>query len=253
MKEKKHINIIVIFLFSITIFFLWNQSFFSYIKDFVVLIHELSHASAALLTGGDVYQIHINENESGETVALPNYNNKWSFLIIVSAGYLGSSLIGSFLLYRGFSDRLTRETLILFSIVIITLTLKYSQKSSFTATTGLSWGFLLLFFGVCKFSFNRFLLIFLGIAVSIYSLYDLLDFTKGIIHTDAGILSRWLLKDSNFKSIQILGYLIAFLWSFFSLVLIMYSIKISLNPEKEPNFAFEISQRKRREKKVFSS
>ena len=205
------------------------------------------------MTGGDVYQIHINKNESGETVALPNYSNEWSFVIIVSSGYLGSSLIGSFLLYRGFSNRLTRETLILFSIVIITLTLKYSQKSSFTATTGLSWGFLLLFFGIFKFSFNRLLLIFLGIAVCIYSLYDLLDFTKGIIYTDAGILSRWLLKDSNLKSIQILGYLIAFLWSFFSLALIMYSIKMSLNLQKKTDFGFQIPQQKKREKKVFSS
>ena len=254
MKQNRNYKIIVIFLFSISIFFSWNQNFFSYLKDFAVLIHELSHASAALLTGGDVYHILINENESGETIALPS-NSKWSFIIIVSSGYLGSSLIGSFLLYRGFSKRLVRETLILLSIAIITLTLKYSQQSSFTSSTGLGWGILLLTFGIFNFSFNRLIIIFLGTVICMYSIYDLADFTKGIIHTDAGILSRWILKDANTKSIYVLGYLIACIWSFFSIALMIFSLKTSFkedNLEKNSELIFKLSDREKRGKKVYS-
>ena len=70
---------------------------------FNTFVHEISHALAALLTGGSVQRFEIYPNGSG--VALVRGGITW---IVASAGYLGSALVGSGLLLlvsRGVTPR----------------------------------------------------------------------------------------------------------------------------------------------------
>ncbi|EMO74048.1 peptidase M50B-like domain protein [Leptospira kirschneri str. 200801925] len=54
---------------ALTLFSFWDHHLVGYLKDFIVFIHEIGHAIAALLTGGSVHTIELHGNESGETIA----------------------------------------------------------------------------------------------------------------------------------------------------------------------------------------
>jgi hypothetical protein len=60
---------------------------------FSTFIHEISHAIAAIITGGHVDSLVVRMNGSGVT-----YTHGGSGLLISSAGYIGTSLFGGILL-----------------------------------------------------------------------------------------------------------------------------------------------------------
>src|SRR5574340_141594 len=70
---------------------------------FVVLLHEVSHGLAAILTGGTIVSIGLNPNEGGVCVT----RGGWSFLVL-NAGYLGSLLFGALFLLLGARRRNAR-------------------------------------------------------------------------------------------------------------------------------------------------
>jgi hypothetical protein len=196
----------------------WDHPLLNYTKEFVVLVHEICHAIAALLTGGEVRNITIHGDQSGHTIAIPS-TLKGSFLFVVSAGYLGTALLGGILLYRGVTGVNTKSTLILFGIIVFLITMKYANVGNFTYTVGIAWSVGIIFVSFLGRQISSIFLVFLGTTFSLYSIYDLSDFTSSIHQTDAGILAYWL-TGYNFqqhnappKSVLILGYLIAIAWS----------------------------------------
>ena len=46
----------------------WDTALIKPFRFFVVLIHEVNHAAAALITGGEVLEIRTHWNESGHTL-----------------------------------------------------------------------------------------------------------------------------------------------------------------------------------------
>ncbi|WP_411824455.1 M50 family metallopeptidase [Leptospira sp. 'Mane'] len=226
----------------------WDHHLTSYLKEFVVLIHEICHASAALFTGGMVKGITLHGNEGGETIATPA-SFRGSFILVVSAGYIGSSLVGGLLLKLGFSGRNARQTLILFGLLLISVSLLYSKLGELAYFTGIFWGVGILVIGMLGESVSILTLVFLGTSISLYSIYDLSDFASKLHETDAGILAFWMSgltpEDLNNEEIPtavlFLGYLIATLWSLLSIGIIYFFLKGSLgeyHPEEahaEPN------------------
>lgn len=212
----------------------WDHPVMSYTKEFVVLIHEICHAVAALITGGGVRNIAIHGNESGETLAIAS-NIKGSFLFIVSAGYLGTALIGSVLLYKGLTGVNNKATLILFGIVVFFITMKYSHIGELTYTIGISWAVLILCSAFMGKRISSLSLVFLGTTISLYSIYDISDFTKHVHQTDAGILAYYLTgynPNEHAKipnSVKLLGYLIAITWSLISVGTIYSFVMRSLD------------------------
>lgn len=75
--------------FYALLWLLWPTPVVLPLRIFVVLLHEVSHALAALGTGGSVERIVVHANEGGAT-----YTRGGSHFIILSAGYLGSLLWG---------------------------------------------------------------------------------------------------------------------------------------------------------------
>ena len=70
--------------------FFWNTRLLLPIKLFVVLLHEVSHALAALLTGGQVERLALTGAEGGLT-----FTRGGNRFLTLSAGYLGSALWGA--------------------------------------------------------------------------------------------------------------------------------------------------------------
>ena len=71
----------------------WESSLLWPLKIFVVLLHELSHIVAIVLTGGHPSSISLSMNQGG----LATGTGGWRF-VVLNAGYLGSLLWGLALL-----------------------------------------------------------------------------------------------------------------------------------------------------------
>ncbi|TGK38070.1 M50 family metallopeptidase [Leptospira andrefontaineae] len=236
--ENRFLRLALLLAIIVTLLSYWNHGWVSYLKDFVVFIHEAGHAIATLISGGSVQMIELNGDEAGQTVASPT-SGKSPFIFVVSAGYLGSCLVGGFLINRGFKGSLVRPTLLLLGGAVLLLTLKYTSSGGLAQRTGLLWGIFLLVSSFLPFGWDRLITVFLGTSVSLYSLYDLLDFTENVQNTDAGILAYWATGTSPGgavpKSVLFLGYLIALLWSFFSVSIIFFSLKRAVAPRPVPD------------------
>jgi hypothetical protein len=98
-------------------FVLWWTPLLLPFRLFVTMVHELSHALVAVLTGGQVLGIDINLNGSGVTLTRGG-----SLFLIASAGYVGSSAFGAALLVlsRRVSRRLLLQALAI-GLVLATL------------------------------------------------------------------------------------------------------------------------------------
>lgn len=100
------------------VFLLWNTPVVWPLKILVVFFHEFSHALATWLSGGSVEAIRLSADEGGLCLTRGG-----SQFLILSAGYLGSMLLGALLLVV--ASRTRRDRLVVASLgaalVIITL------------------------------------------------------------------------------------------------------------------------------------
>jgi hypothetical protein len=67
----------------------WHAFWLAPLRLLVVLFHELGHAAAATLTGGEVIRIALDVHGGGRT----EFAGGWP-LVVLNAGYLGSLLAG---------------------------------------------------------------------------------------------------------------------------------------------------------------
>ena len=83
--------------------FCWDYALVWPLKILVVFFHELGHALAALLTGGEVLEIGLSPNQGGVT-----HTRGGIRFVILNAGYLGSLGFGVALLATARSPRSAR-------------------------------------------------------------------------------------------------------------------------------------------------
>ena len=210
--------------------YFWEEPYLLPLKVFVVYLHELSHAIAALLTGGEITAIAVNWDQSGYMISRGG-----NFLVTAIAGYLGSILWGALMLNASLRGRWGSTVSVLVAIVLLVFTL-WPEKNNLTFIeklpkyfSGLFWGGLLTFTGLMAPRVNRLLLFFMGGLTSLYSLYDLNDFFNGeIMKTDAGILAYYLLGDSALT--RPLAYAIALAISLLAIWLLYRMISRALMP-----------------------
>lgn len=166
--------------------FFWHSILLYPVKLFVVLLHELSHAAAALLTGGSVVEIQIDSRIGGLALT----QGGWPF-IIVSSGYLGSMLFGGAILLLALRERFVPALAAAIGVLMLLVTVLFVRNSF-----GLIFG---LLFGVALLAAARWLAVrhlallmqYLGAMSCLYALVDvkedLLTFEDRL--TDASILA----------------------------------------------------------------
>ncbi|MCX7565218.1 M50 family metallopeptidase [Sulfitobacter sp. F26169L] len=171
---------------TLLVFALWQTPAVAPLKILIVFLHELSHALAAWLTGGSVEQISISAAQGG--FAVTRGGNRFA---ILSAGYLGSLLIGAALLMlalRSQADRLVTGVL---GGVMIVVTVLY-VRDVFTALFCVAAGGGLL--GISRFlghGANDMVLRVIGLTSLIYVPYDIFDDTiaRSALPSDARMLA----------------------------------------------------------------
>lgn len=158
------------------------------LKIFVVLLHELSHAIAALATGGRVLRITLDPWQGGAT-----YARGGSAFIMLSAGYLGSLLWGLLLirLSRGPTRRVRTTTIALGILLLLVSALVV--RGWFGLPFGLLFGALLLGIGrKVAVPTQRTVLLVLGLTSAMYALLDIRSdvLQRPGLHSDAYMLAE---------------------------------------------------------------
>jgi hypothetical protein len=144
------------------------------LRLFVTFIHESGHALAAILSGGQVESLTISPDGSGLT---RTYNPFWAGWLVLSGGYLGTTLFGALLLQVGRLSRWQnagRVTLYAAAGFLLGVTLLWGHANPFTLVTGVILaGVLWVLARLCTPQAANFIASFLAVQCCLNALGDL--------------------------------------------------------------------------------
>ena len=173
------------------LWFLWDTPVVYPLKIFVVLLHEVSHALAAVATGGALERIVLDPNQGGATYTLGG-----SRFVTLSAGYLGSLAWGAAMTEAARARRIPSHLVNGFvGGLVVVLTVLY-VRSTFGIAFGIAFGVgLMAVAGKLSAVANRGLLLTLGLTSSLYAILDI----------KSDILDRPLLRSDAFMLAELTG------------------------------------------------
>jgi len=166
---KGHWQLILI---TVAVFALWNTPVVVPVKILIVFFHEIAHGLAAVFTGGWIESINLNANQGGVTLTRGG-----NLLVIVSAGYLGSLLIGVVLFVVAVRSRWDRAMMMALGVLLLAITGLYAHEGFvflFGAGTGVA---MLLVAWKLPAVVNDLALRVIGLASMIYVPYDIVSDT----------------------------------------------------------------------------
>ncbi len=136
------------------------------VRLFVTFLHEFGHALGAVITGGWVEEVQINQDGSGWTRSA-NGNRP----VTIMGGYLGSAIFGNLLFYIGAKAKSLIKPMIFVLVIAMLVTAFYWFNSLFTTGVLVAFSAFLLFIAL-KTDFGREVLMFLGLASVLYIIQD---------------------------------------------------------------------------------
>lgn len=148
---------------------LWSTPLVQPLQIFVVLLHELSHAAAAVATGGRVVSIVVDPMQGG-VCHCPGGD---AFLTL-SAGYLGSLVWGVLMVLAARSRRVRARWVVAGAGALVAAVSAVYVRSLFGVVFGLAFGAALLAAGGRLAEiWNRRILLVLGLTSCLYALLDI--------------------------------------------------------------------------------
>jgi hypothetical protein len=213
---KGHWQLILI---TLVVFALWGTPVVFPLKILVVFMHELSHAFAAVFTGGSIVSISLSVQEGG--YAITRGGNEFA---ILTAGYLGSLVLGVMLLLIAMKTHADRATLGVFGVITLFVTIFYIRDIFpllFCGVTGLA---MLATAWFLSRTINDFVLRIIGLSSVIYVPYDIFSDTiaRSELRSDA-----YMLAERFGGSTIIWGGL----WLLISLAVIGFCIRYAIGEE----------------------
>ena len=180
---------------------------------FTTWVHECSHAVAAVLLGGRVASITIQPDTSGLTRSLMPAS-RLAQGIVASAGYLGASLVGCFLMAAARVPR--RAKPILWSIgAFMLFTLVFWIRNAFGAIVVIGWAAALLVIARKKTSGGVavFVLSVLAIQVALNAVFNIRELFLVYGPSDAQTMARLFVAPAWFWASLWMGVSVAMLVS----------------------------------------
>lgn len=172
----------------------WDSPLLLPAKLLTVLLHEMGHATVAMLFGAEVERISVTLQESGETI-VTKLQTLPAFVAAVSAGYLSSALAGALVLNRGVAGGFGRVTLLFASLCLGYTSLLFTRGADTAFLIGMGWSLSFLVLAVFGRQVARAALVVLGTLILWYCFFDLFDFADAQSRTDADILSDFLVRE----------------------------------------------------------
>jgi len=169
------------------VFALWQTPLLIPLKILVVFLHELAHALMTLLTGGEVVSLSISPQQGGLVVS--RGGNRF---LTLTAGYLGSLLLGVSLLVVALRTNADRVVMAFFGVVMFAVAAFYVRDVfalAFTLGTGAAMLTAARFF---SHQINDLLLRVIGLTSMIYVPYDIFSDTiaRSALRSDARMLAE---------------------------------------------------------------
>jgi hypothetical protein len=179
---------ILLALLAVTFVF-WDSPVLYPVKAFVVLLHELGHGLAAVLTGGQIERIELSSDLGGVCWSRGGWR-----LLVLPAGYLGSMLFGGLILLAAARWRNDRALAAALGLGVLALTVVF-VRTLFGFGFGLAFGLaLILAARWLPPAVNDLLLRFLGLVSVLYAVIDIKEdlVTRTVPGSDAFAMSREL-------------------------------------------------------------
>ncbi len=222
---KGHWQLIAI---VVLVFVFWNTFVVLPLKLLIVYLHELSHAIAIILTGGSVESLSVSTRQGG--LVIGRGGNRF---ISLTAGYLGSLLLGMGLLLIALRTNADKAVLGVFGGVMVLVTLLYVRDPfaiAFCAGTGavmlaVAW---YLSRNLCDL-----ILRVIGLTSMIYVPFDIIDDTirRSGVRSDA-----YMLAEEFGGTTMMWGGL----WLVLSLVMIGFGLKNMLGRDSNVRIGLRI-------------
>lgn len=174
-------------LLTASVFALWQTPALIPLKILIVFLHEASHAIATVVTGGDVISLDISANQGGTV-----WSRGGNRFVTLSAGYLGSLLIGIGLLVAATRTNADRTIMACCGIVMLVIAGLYIRDSFalvFTIGTGIAMLVMARFLGH---GINDMALRLIGLSSMIYVPFDIFSDTlaRSNLRSDARMLAE---------------------------------------------------------------
>ncbi|KAI1115670.1 peptidase M50B-like-domain-containing protein [Nemania sp. NC0429] len=190
-SDSQKVTLGIIALYVVVIAVLWNVPYIKWslwpFKMLVIAFHEFSHAFAAILTGGRVKSISLDPHEGGVTHMVGGRQ-----AITLPAGYLGSSLIGAILIFTSFNIVASKIVSIALGVCFL-LTLWWGKRDWLTIVTILlAVGLLIASWFIVHAEGLRFVVLFIGVMSSLYSVWDICDdlILRKVNSSDASVFAK---------------------------------------------------------------
>lgn len=220
-RKEKIVELTVLLLLLIFSFVFWDTKFVYPIKLFVVLLHEQCHALAAILTGGSIESMNIGFDLGGTCQA-----SGGNAIVIASAGYLGSLVLGLLFFLSPNNIKIGRWIVLSLSLLIFIFTLITIKSIVFILIVALLVGILVAASFYMSVPIVSILIRAFGLLSAIYVLFDIKDDllqTQNVI-TDASIVS-------NLTGIPDVAY--GLIWLVISLIFLVLAVKFSYAEKKK--------------------
>lgn len=214
--------------------FFWDAVVLRPVKLLVVLVHEMWHGLSALAFGLQLDQIKLGWDESGETLVSGEISTA-AFIVTVLLGYPGTTFTGALLLRRGLMGNYERLVAGLFAFLLFYMSYLFTGLADTGFLIGSAWSIII---GLTTLHERaaRITLVASGVFFIFYSLFDLFDFHRNLLGTDAGILANYLVS-RNYSSMSVQS--IATITSFALSGLIVSMLYVILKPAILHSFAIE--------------
>jgi hypothetical protein len=174
-------------LLTVAVFAFWQTTALVPLKILVVFFHEASHAIAAVITGGEVLSLSISSDQGGVVMSRGG-SRFWT----LTAGYLGSLLIGVTLLLAAARTTFDRQTMGLCGVIILIIAGFYVREVfalGFTIGTGIA---MIAAAVILSHNANDLILRVIGLTSMIYVPYDIFSDTiaRSNLRSDARMLAE---------------------------------------------------------------
>lgn len=208
------------------VFALWTTPVIVPLKILVVFLHEASHALAALLTGGSVDEMSLSILEGGHVISRGG-----NLFLIISAGYVGSLLLGAGLFVIALQTRADKVLVGLLGALMVGLALIY-MREIFPLLFCLGGGGVLL--AVAWFldhRINDLVLRIIGLTSMMYVPYDIFSDTllRSHLRSDARLMAEMIGGPTMFWGV---------IWLILSVVIVGAVLRYCLKAPSNINFQF---------------
>ncbi|XP_030515978.1 uncharacterized protein LOC115729521 [Rhodamnia argentea] len=219
-QHDQVVFLVCVGVYTVVILLLWRTFLLTPFKLITVFLHEASHAIACKLTCGHVVGMQVHANEGGVTQTRGGI-----YGIILPAGYLGSSFWGMALIVAStnlVTARIAAGCFALALFVVLFVAKNWTLR-------GLCIGFI-IFLGIIwllqettKVHGLRYVILFIGVMNSLFSVYDIYDdlISRRINSSDAEKFAEVCPCPCN-------GVAWGFIWGMISFIFLCGSVYLGL-------------------------